>query len=302
MPKVAARKLGTDPDPRSRLQSPQKISCGAIGLMTAAIALATLLLLGSVWSSVLMRWAVVAPHANASRNIVSAAAGPTVITTTGAFRIVAVCNASSSAAWSAGDGPDQRSSVTTAALSESISGRSDTHFMQTTIGLEGEGFGVVSVCSKALAMAKDHAVSAFGVCPGDGALVVADHVTGPAFKALFVVKENAAVVGRHEKLGRTRIHTRLGGAATTDVGIDRDVGLRRNAKIDSFHAVIEAERRVTKHRTTLERRRPRVAIGSGDDSLGSNDMPLNAQFLQKFDRKGPSNGAKHELSASGRMR
>ena len=44
-------------------------------------------------------------------------------------------------------------------------------------------------------------MAALGVRPGDRAFAIADHVTGAAFKALFVVEQDAAVAGGYKHLG-----------------------------------------------------------------------------------------------------
>jgi hypothetical protein len=99
---------------------------------------------------------------------------------------------------------------------------------------------------------EDHAVAALGVTPGDGARFVANHVTGAAFEALLVVEQDAAVVGGHEKLRRTRPNACLGGATLANLSVDRDVRFMRHPKVDGFHAVVEAQRRL---RTLLQKGR-----------------------------------------------
>jgi hypothetical protein len=91
-------------------------------------------------------------------------------------------------------------------------------------------------------VAEDDAMAAFGVAPGNGPRFVADHVAGTAFEALLVVKQDAAIVGGHEQLGRASPHTRLGGTTLADFSIDGDVRGMRNTKVDGFHAIIEAQR------------------------------------------------------------
>ncbi len=91
-------------------------------------------------------------------------------------------------------------------------------------------------------MAEDNAVATFGVAPRDGARLIAHHVTRAAFEALLVVEQNAAIVGGHEQLGRTRPNARLGGAAFTNLSVDSDVRGMRNAEVDGFHAIVEAQR------------------------------------------------------------
>ncbi len=91
-------------------------------------------------------------------------------------------------------------------------------------------------------MLEDHAVAAFGVAPRNGTRFVADHVTGATFEALLVIEQDAAIVGGHEKLRRTRPNAGLCCAALANLGIDGDVRLVRNPEVDGFHTIIKAER------------------------------------------------------------
>ena len=100
-------------------------------------------------------------------------------------------------------------------------------------------------------MTEDDAVATFGVAPRDGACFVTHHVTGAAFEALFVVEQNTAIVGGHEQLRRARPNTRLGSAASANLGIDGDVRCMRNPKVDGLHAVVKAQRCL---RSLLEKR------------------------------------------------
>ena len=91
-------------------------------------------------------------------------------------------------------------------------------------------------------MPENDAVAAFGIAPRDGTFVVAHHVTSAALEALLVIEQDAPVVGGHEQLRRARPHTRLGGAAFTNLCVDDDVGLMRHTKIHCVHTIIETQR------------------------------------------------------------
>jgi hypothetical protein len=92
------------------------------------------------------------------------------------------------------------------------------------------------------AVLKDDAMPAFGVAPRDGTSFVAHHVAGTAFKALLVVKQDAAIVGGDKELRWTRPNASLGGAALANLSFDRDVRLVRHPKVNGFHAIVEAQR------------------------------------------------------------
>jgi hypothetical protein len=101
---------------------------------------------------------------------------------------------------------------------------------------------------------KDHAVATFGVAPRDGARLVAHHVTRAAFEALLVIEQDPAIVGGHEQLGRARPYACLSRTAFTHLGVDGDVRLVRNAKVNGFHTIVEAQRSL---RTLLQKVRYR---------------------------------------------
>ncbi len=91
-------------------------------------------------------------------------------------------------------------------------------------------------------MTKHHAVPTFGVTPRKCSFAVADHVTRSAFEALFVIEQNAAIVGGHKQFCRARNHARFGRATAADIGVDNDVRFVRHAKINGLHPIVEAER------------------------------------------------------------
>src|SRR5664279_5663593 len=88
---------------------------------------------------------------------------------------------------------------------------------------------------------EDDAVAAVGVGPGDGTLVVADHVAGPTLETLLVVEEDAAVGRGREEVGRAGRDAAPGGARPADVGVHSDVRPLADAKVDAGHALLEGD-------------------------------------------------------------
>src|ERR1019366_350731 len=88
---------------------------------------------------------------------------------------------------------------------------------------------------------EDDAVAAIGVGPGDGTLVVADHVAGPTLETLLVVEEDAAVGRGSEEVGRAGRDAAPGGARPADVGVHSDVGPLADAEVDAGHGLLEGD-------------------------------------------------------------
>ena len=62
---------------------------------------------------------------------------------------------------------------------------------------------------------EDDAVAAFGVGPGNGSRLVADEIARAALKAVFVVKQDAAITGGNKKICWARHNAFTSGASTT---------------------------------------------------------------------------------------
>jgi hypothetical protein len=87
--------------------------------------------------------------------------------------------------------------------------------------------------------AEHHPVTALRVVPGDCPFAVAHQVAGATLKALLVVEQDPAVVGGHKQFCRAGVHAGTGCAASTNVGVDHDVSLRRNVEVHRLHSIIE---------------------------------------------------------------
>jgi hypothetical protein len=132
-------------------------------------------------------------------------------------------------------------------------------------------FSCVVCCSLFSAVTEDDAMATFGIAPRDSSRFVADHVTGAALETLLVVEQDAAVVGGYEQLRWTSPNACLSGAAFANLRVDGDVRGMRNAKVDGFHTIIEAQRclgslgkkRRNRHVTNLEPKTGYVELAVG---------------------------------------
>jgi hypothetical protein len=87
-----------------------------------------------------------------------------------------------------------------------------------------------------LRLSKRYPKAPFGIGPLDGPLFIAGHITGSALKALFVVKEDATIGQRDEKIGRANVNAAMNRAiGLTNLGVDDNVWLRVHLKAGSIH-------------------------------------------------------------------
>ena len=86
---------------------------------------------------------------------------------------------------------------------------------------------------------EDDAKAAFGVGPGDGTCFVAHEVASAALKAVFVVKQNAAIARWNEQICWTGNDTFTGCAAAARIAVDSDVCAFMNTELSRFDAFLK---------------------------------------------------------------
>ena len=86
---------------------------------------------------------------------------------------------------------------------------------------------------------EDDAKAAFGIGPGNCSCFVADEITRAALKAVFIVKQNAAIAGWYKEICRACDDTFTGCATSTRVAIDGDVRTFVNAELGSINTFLE---------------------------------------------------------------
>lgn len=86
---------------------------------------------------------------------------------------------------------------------------------------------------------EDDAKAAFGIGPGNCSCFVADEIARAALKAVFVVKQNAAITRWHKEICRASHDAFTGCATSTRVAINGDMRAFMNAELGSFNTFLE---------------------------------------------------------------